>query len=67
MQDHFTTNAFANEVSVKPETIRRCLCVDGHYLGVRPAVKLPNGRLLWPAAEVRAVVRSGAVKKGREE
>jgi hypothetical protein len=30
------------------------LCVNGHYLDIVPK-KLPNGRLLWPEAEVKAI------------
>lgn len=33
---------------VKPQTLRRALCIQGHYMGMRP-VKLPSGRLLWSA------------------
>lgn len=36
---------------VRPQTLRRALCLNGHYLGLRPT-KLPNGRLLWDAAEL---------------
>lgn len=36
---------------VKPQTLRRALCLQGHYFGMRP-VKLPNGRLLWDAADL---------------
>ncbi|MDY0073239.1 MAG: hypothetical protein RBR77_11385 [Thauera sp.] len=46
---------------VMPQTLRRALCVQGHYLGLRP-VKLPNGRLLWDSAEIDALVR-GEVQK----
>ena len=46
----FTTSEFADTIRVRPETIRRGYCVNGHYLGLRP-LKLPNRRLLWPKAE----------------
>lgn len=36
---------------VKPQTLRRALCLQGHYFGMRP-VKLPNGRLLWDAVDL---------------
>lgn len=56
----FTTGSFAKFVGVQPETIRRALCVDGHYLGIRP-VKLPNRRLIWAAEDVLALLqRKGA-------
>lgn len=35
----------AEILGIKPATIRRAYCVDGHYMGVVPE-KLPNGRLL---------------------
>jgi len=44
---HVPTEIFARQLGLKPSTVRRGLCVNGHYLNVRP-VKLPNGRLLWP-------------------
>lgn len=36
---------------VKPQTLRRALCLNGHYMGLVPC-KLPNGRLLWDAADL---------------
>jgi len=45
-----TTEEFASKVGVKPGTIRRGFCLNGHYLGLKP-VKLPNRRLLWSAAK----------------
>ena len=42
-----STREIAIRFRVNPETIRRALCVDGHYMGLNP-LKLPNGRLLWP-------------------
>lgn len=46
-----STEATANRFWVEPQTLRASLCRNGHYMGMRP-VKLPNGRLLWDAAEV---------------
>lgn len=42
-----TTDQFAAQLQIKPQTLRAALCRDGHYYGVRP-VKMPNRRLLWP-------------------
>ncbi|WP_341645425.1 DNA-binding protein [Thauera sp. SDU_THAU2] len=42
------TAEWASALRVKPDTVRRALCLKGHYMGVVP-IKLPNGRLLWPA------------------
>ena len=44
---YINTNEFASRFGVKGDTVRRNLCVNGAFLGVKP-VKLPNGRLLWP-------------------
>ena len=42
-----TTEQFAEELHVKPNTIRSALCRTGSYLGIRP-IKLPNRFLAWP-------------------
>ncbi|MDT8380535.1 MAG: hypothetical protein RQ739_16765, partial [Desulfotignum sp.] len=41
---------------VEPATTRRGLCVNGHYMGIKP-LKLPNGRLLWPENEAKKVIQ----------
>ena len=41
----------AERLRIRPQTLRRALCMQGHYYGMRP-VKLPNGRLLWDAADL---------------
>ena len=46
-KQRITTDVFASRFRVKDDTVRRNLCVNGHFLGVKP-IKLPNGRLLWP-------------------
>ncbi len=55
---HFSTEELSVELKNQPQTIRAGLCRNGHYLGLRP-IKLPNGRLLWNAAEVAALLESG--------
>ncbi|NYT61452.1 hypothetical protein H0A66_03820 [Alcaligenaceae bacterium] len=45
-----STNQLAAQFMVKPESVRSAYCRDGHYQGLRP-IRLPNGRLAWPAAE----------------
>lgn len=55
MSEKITTHEFARRLGVQANTVRRALCVQGHYLGLRP-VKLPNGRLLWSATEVEALI-----------
>lgn len=40
----------AAKVKFRPQTLRRHLCVNGHFFGIKPT-KLPGGRgarLLWP-------------------
>jgi hypothetical protein len=54
-----STEEIAAALRLRPQTIRAGLCNNGHFMGLRP-VKLPNGRLLWDAAEVEALT-SGEV------
>lgn len=55
----YTTNEAAAIIRRKPQTLRRNLCVNGHFAGIRP-FKLPGGGLLWPADEIDALA-SGEV------
>lgn len=41
-----TTEALANRLGIKPQTIRARLCRTGSYFGEKPHT-LPNGRLWW--------------------
>ena len=36
---------------IKPQTLRRALCLQGHYFGIRPR-KLPSRFLAWPAEAI---------------
>ena len=45
-----STEEAAARLRVASQTPRASLCRMGHWLGMRP-IKLPNGRLLWDAAE----------------
>ncbi|MGW8157401.1 MAG: monooxygenase [Desulfoprunum sp.] len=47
-KQYISTNDIAARFGVKGDTVRRNLCTQGHFLGLKP-LKLPNGRLLWPA------------------
>ena len=52
-KDHppsLNTSKLAEFLGVKDHTIRRAICVEGHYLGLVP-MKLPNGRLLFKIAD----------------
>jgi hypothetical protein len=53
-----TTEEAAATLRVASQTPRASLCRLGHWMGMRP-VKLPNGRLLWDAAEVERLASGG--------
>ena len=59
MMKQISTEEFAELSKVKAGTIRRGLCVDCHYMNIRP-VKLPNGRLLWPLEPVEKLLNGEA-------
>lgn len=48
MPTHIPTEALAEQIGVKPTSIRVRLCRTGSYFGLTP-LKMPNGRLLWPS------------------
>jgi hypothetical protein len=50
-----TTEEMAEQLRMRPQSIRAGLCRNGEYLGLRP-VKLPNGKLLWDAASVERLI-----------
>lgn len=50
---NLTTEQFAEVLHGKPSTIRTRLCKTGSFWGIKP-IKLPSGRLLWPADAVQA-------------
>lgn len=54
-----STAEFAAALRVRPESIRHALCLRGAYMQIVPK-KLPNGRLLWPAAEVQKLISPDA-------
>ncbi|KVQ16514.1 DNA-binding protein [Burkholderia ubonensis] len=43
-----TTDELAELLSIRPQSIRKRYCQTGAYFSLRP-VKMPNGRLMWPA------------------
>ena len=51
-----STETFSRKFQVRADTVRRGLCLKGHYLGVQP-IKLPTGRLLWPDVSVEEVLK----------
>jgi len=56
-----STEEAAAKLRAAPQTPRASLCRLGHWMGMRP-VKLPNGRLLWDAAEVERLTSGGVAK-----
>ncbi|MGR8018617.1 hypothetical protein [Burkholderia cenocepacia] len=54
-RDHVSTEELAAILAIDPQSIRKRYSQTGSYLGVRPT-KLPNRRLLWPVADVRALL-----------
>ncbi len=56
-----STEEVAARLLVQPQTVRRSLCVNGEYMGLRP-VKLPSRRLLWDAAEVERLISGEGAK-----
>ena len=50
-----TTEAFAAQHLVDPQTVRKRLSSHGSYFGVKP-LRLPNRRLLWPADSITALI-----------
>lgn len=51
----YSTEQFAELIHGKVGAIRTRLCKTGSFHGIKP-VKLPNGRLLWPAEQVHALI-----------
>jgi hypothetical protein len=43
-----TTETLARRLGLLPQSLRAAICRNGSYYGIKP-IKLPNGRLLWPA------------------
>lgn len=56
MKKPYSTHELVSLLDCRPQTARAALCRAGHYLGMKP-VKLPNGRLLWPAEQVERVLQ----------
>jgi len=64
MSQHvFSTEELAALAKVKAQSLRAAFCRDGHWCNIRP-VKLPNRRLMWPGAQVDALL-SGDIGEGK--
>ncbi len=58
--DDKTTEALADRLGIKPQSLRARVCRTGSYFGLRP-LKLPNGRLLWPADSIERLKQAANV------
>lgn len=61
MQRALQTATFANLINYKPSSIRTAVWRHGHFNGIQP-IKLPNGRLLWPADQIDKLISSNRFK-----
>ncbi|SFT45211.1 DNA-binding protein [Paraburkholderia aspalathi] len=50
-----STEELAVLLALRPQSIRKRYCQTGAYFCLRP-VKLPNGRLMWPADSLEQLV-----------
>ncbi len=57
----YTTNEAAAVTRHRPQTYRKDFCLKGHFHGIKP-VKIPGGRLLWPADEIDRLVSGEATQ-----
>lgn len=58
-QTHCSTEKWVAPLDYKKETAHSSYSKHGHFLGVVP-IKLPNGRLMWPIAELERLLSGGA-------
>lgn len=49
-----TTDEFAAQRRVLPQTVRKQYAATGTYCGVAP-LRMPNRRLLWPAGTIERI------------
>ncbi len=58
-QSDLSTDQLAEILKVRPQTIRAAYCRAGEYFGLTPC-KMPNRRLVWDSAAVRALLERSA-------
>jgi hypothetical protein len=58
--NYWSTDQAATFLHIKPESMRVRLCRTGSFHGVRPK-KTPSRFLLWPVAEIIALVEESKV------
>lgn len=54
-----STESFAAQYLVEPQTVRKQYAMTGSYHGVRP-LRLPNRKLLWPADSIEKLLAAAA-------
>lgn len=54
-----TTEELAESLTLRPQSIRKRYSQTGAYFCLRP-VKLPNGRLMWPADSIERLTNGVA-------
>jgi hypothetical protein len=54
-----STKELAAQLKLRPQSILKCYMKTGSYFGLRP-VKLPNGRLMWPADSLKQLMEEAA-------
>ncbi len=56
---HCNTEEAVDLLGYKKQSAHRSYSKQGHFLGVVPT-KLPNGRLMWPIAELERLLSGGS-------
>ena len=56
LEKRISTESLANIFGVKSQTIRRSLCLKGHYYTLTP-VRMPNRRLMWNYDEALKLIK----------
>lgn len=56
-RDFILTPEFARTIGRASQTVRKNLCLSGACCGIRP--RKIGGRLLWPVAEIAALLEGG--------
>lgn len=59
-----TTEQLAQQLHLKPQSLRAALSRDGAYFGLVPR-KLPNGRLLWPDDALEKLTTPRVLEAGK--
>lgn len=57
-----STQDLAVLLALRPQSIRKRYCQTGAYFSLRP-VKMPNGRLLWPADAIEQLQNGNSMKE----